>query len=366
MSSEKQTKIKPRKKSLSPANNLFNRGEIKISSPIKQETLDLNELLLPDITSRPSSPVATKSSPKNKKNIEDISKETFENILHNYNYNIIALSGKDKSNIEYIICSDPIGNTVYIDIANEEDNIIESSSFNIIEYSSCLEKDVNLENSTYEEYKNIVKRDVFGIVIHSDNFLIFIKQNNVGELDISFNRLREQRNKRFHVYPIIQFSDAIADVVDDYGNPLTFLDSAEQTKCVVEIINERMKDDVMDNYSKLVDSLNDFLANTKKIKKNYENEYKLKKSEIRKYEEECFGLCEKYQNSEEGLTEEEVEEYEDSKFSSYKEKCNMHHKNSTFLDIKHLFPMIRDINDRLNEICKNIGTDKDLEKKITY
>jgi hypothetical protein len=364
---------KKSRKSLSPSNNLFskNKGnkksnELRIASPIREKTLNLSEEFLPDLTSRNPSPSFSEGggngdykSPKHKKTSED--KVSFESVLEDYFYDPISLTWEKKGYVEYIICTDPISNIVYIDIEGEDDNVVSTTQSNSIEYTSVIESEVFennnvMEYSVYENFKSIVKADVYGLVIHANNYLIFIKQTDLGEHSIQFKKLKEQKNKRFHVYPIVKFSDVIAEgIFDDNDEELNFLDTVHNTRETIEIINDKMKNNVIENYSGFVDVLNSLLEKTKKIKKDYENEYKNTFIALKDKEDRCFHLCNKYLEEEEGLDEDEVEDYQKNKLESSKMKIKLNHKNSTFFKIKKLIPKITKINEDLTEICKFIN-----------
>lgn len=342
------------KRSLSPANN-FNRRKtspIRKISPIRLN-LDEGE---ENREIKKSSPTKVRISPTHKKDYEDIEKETAENILYNYKYEIITLlinENKNK-NVEYLICLDPLGNTVFIDLC-DEDKMFDSNTHDMSEFSDISLDTLKKDKSIINCYKDIVKNDVYGVVLQIDENLIIMKQNDKGNVDIKCKKLKTQKTKKYYIYPLIRFEDAITDDIEEF----TFLDCVQHTLYIRDLIEEKRRYEAEKCIEELIDNLNEQLEVTRKIKREYENCINLGSGDRKEYENDCYSMCKIYSDPDEGLDEEQLETYEECKKESINKNKYLNNIHSNILLLSECSKDIRKIIKNMKENYNNMLEDKD-------
>jgi len=350
--SKKVATPKPQR-SLSPSHRISKKhtaSPIRRASPI---SLNLDEVL-PEATSRPSSPTQQRNSPLRRREWEDIKNGTVEEILINFKYEpLMCVECDDEEGIEFIICRDPTGNIVYVDVRGEEDLKFESNNFKIVE---CTHKEhYSIDESIVNSYKDVVKNDIYGVVIHSDNELIIINQDDEGEHNLDIKELKTNSSKRRIVSPLILLSDAVAGCYED--NDFTIVDCAEQTLKIRNLIREKQVEEVAFCLDNIVDSLNEQLSHVKELQAEYNSCFRECVNSQKDFEKDCLSFYEKFDTiGLEGRTEEEI--YNVAIYNSCGRDKFLSEMNSNILGLSDVIGDIKKINDKLENKIKTIKSSK--------
>lgn len=320
----------------SPSHNITSRRTV---SPIKRGSpLNLDFVgILPDATSNTASPIASpKNSPK-KKTYKEIKEDTFEDILEGFKYKPLRIL-KDNDKPEFIVCNDPVGNIVYIDIRGEKGHC---GSNNIIEINEVEKDDISCKGSIINTYKDIVKGETHGVVINSDNELIFICQDDTINVITTYKKILSsgENISKTTVFPMISFYDATSSDKD--------IECIEHTNKVKKSIRERQIKDVNLFFDDVVDSLNTLLT----IVKSLQTQHKITVKECLKKQKEYGDMCYNYYKSfseiENGLTEEEYEDYDKKLYLAIEREKSFVSINSQIVSLSTIVPRIDKINEEL-------------------
>lgn len=317
-------------------------------------------------------------SPAIRDKYSDLKKETYENILANFYYNVIASIENSKDKVIFLICCDPTGNTVYIDIREDknEGNSYEVSTSNIrtIKVANIKKMDCDIDDSIINCYEETMGTITYGFAIHSGNKLVIITQDNDSEKTAEYYKISTTNTKNMEVYPIILFDEIIADE-DEAGEPCYAIDIVKGTLISKERIMKTQKETGRNGINRVKKGVKEVIELINSIGTLYEESMKKNESKKNEIVDVCLDIYEKYDENEEGLEPEEKEEYEESRFCSDAIGKNMNYiitvinqtDNTIMPQLLKVITDLTNVRETLKTNAKNIGNEKfEKDKKIVY
>ena len=265
-------------------------------------------------------------SPLIRKNYSDISEnDRIEQVLNNYCYHSLFLIekkviGQDKKKTEmipeYVVCIDPAGAKVYIDITDTKDYNIGTNSIKIISATESDRSKITIETSVINFYEDLVKNTIYGIAIESGNKMTTIRQKDDGEKVINYYEIDSSKTKNSNefAFPIIKFTDIIADS-DSYD--ISIVDIVYSTN----VDNNKIFKEKDENVSRLMNRAKKLMEEQKDKLLHLYDTYKSTVNNVRKRREKhvstCLDIYDKYDHVEEGIQSDELEIFDRTRFSSY-------------------------------------------------
>jgi len=162
-------------------------------------------------------------SPKRLKDVKDIKMS-----LENLRYQIMKfIFEEDENTVRYVICFDPNGEMVFVDLTREKTKIFDQEKIIKVTYK---DDDSNITGSYMEKIKNRLTFEVYGVVFYDGVDYYFLKRNEEGSLVeekyTTVDGSSDDPTSIPYTYAIIKYKDILDSPVD----------SIKRTKMTYQVI----------------------------------------------------------------------------------------------------------------------------------
>lgn len=300
-------------------------------------------------------------SPLIRESYSELKGENFEGILANFYYTVIAVVENSQNKVIFIICCDPAGNTVYVDIREEKNEkntyeISTSSTKTIKAIGVKKEKEYEIDESIINSFEDCMGTLTYGLAIHSGNKLAIIIQDDNSEKTVEYFKTETTDTKNMGVYPIIPFDEIIADE-DENGNPCFASDVVKGTLQIKERIVKNQRDIGRRGIQGIKKGIKELIEIVNILDTLYEESIKKCERKKKEHVDICLEIYEKYDDSSEGLEQSEKQDYEESKYCADAiEKMRMNIISTMTQTKSIIVPQLTKVVVELNNISESLKT----------
>ena len=280
---------------------------------------------------------------------QDADEQDIYGLLKDYRYTILKyIYDEDTSNILYLICFDPNGQVLFVELNNSID--IPDEDHNLVKI--CPLKNTNISNSYKNSIREKMNLTLNGIVLFDGIEYCFLKKNNDSEIYEDYYETIEEETQESKTMPETY---VIVNIDDIKNEPLEVLEITKNGYQIIQqhqlFSNKETLNEIITSVNNLSQSLKNFDTIYKKASTNLTNDWAVLSTFCKTY-------YEKYSKQE--LTNEEKIKFD-------KVSVNMFLRFQTFNNqiekIDNMFPIkktVEEASDKLNEISLKID-EKDKE-----